>query len=147
MWSVIITSVLWSHGLAMVTYLRSCSPVATYHHQLQPFPWGTSVAQYSNSARPLVWPFAATRLMKTFLVYFAFLYLQQVLAPFSLLSNVFLGLGLAITFHYLLKDIPSSYDRSEFKSWKQLPLFLGTSIYAFEGIGVVSFHCFNHSLC
>ncbi|XP_050738418.1 proton-coupled amino acid transporter 4-like isoform X2 [Eriocheir sinensis] len=61
----------------------------------------------------------------------------KVLAPFSLLSNVFLGLGLAITFHYLLTDIPSSYDRSEFKSWKQLPLFLGTSIYAFEGIGVV----------
>ncbi|MPC26450.1 Proton-coupled amino acid transporter 4 [Portunus trituberculatus] len=60
-----------------------------------------------------------------------------VLAPFSLLSNVFLGLGLAITFHYLLMDIPSSYDRAEFKSWKQLPLFLGTSIYAFEGIGVV----------
>ncbi|XP_063861777.1 proton-coupled amino acid transporter 2-like isoform X4 [Scylla paramamosain] len=61
----------------------------------------------------------------------------KVLAPFSLLSNVFLGLGLAITFHYLLMDIPSSYDRAEFKSWKQLPLFLGTSIYAFEGIGVV----------
>ncbi|XP_042228127.1 proton-coupled amino acid transporter-like protein CG1139 [Homarus americanus] len=61
----------------------------------------------------------------------------KVLAPFSLISNVFLGLGLAITFHYLLQDIPSSYDRPEFKSWKQLPLFLGTSIYAFEGIGVV----------
>lgn len=61
----------------------------------------------------------------------------KVLAPFSLISNVFLGLGLAITFHYLLQDIPSSYDRPEFKSWEQLPLFLGTSIYAFEGIGVV----------
>ncbi|XP_071522232.1 neutral amino acid uniporter 4-like [Panulirus ornatus] len=61
----------------------------------------------------------------------------KVLAPFSLVSNVFLGLGLVITFHYLLQDIPSSYDRPEFKSWKQLPLFLGTSIYAFEGIGVV----------
>ncbi|XP_053651557.1 proton-coupled amino acid transporter-like protein CG1139 isoform X1 [Cherax quadricarinatus] len=61
----------------------------------------------------------------------------KVLAPFSLISNVFLGLGLAITFRYLLQDIPSSYDRPEFKSWKQLPLFLGTSIYAFEGIGVV----------
>ncbi|XP_045622971.1 neutral amino acid uniporter 4 isoform X2 [Procambarus clarkii] len=61
----------------------------------------------------------------------------KVLAPFSLVSNVFLGLGIAITFRYLLQDIPSSYDRPEFKSWKQLPLFLGTSIYAFEGIGVV----------
>ncbi|XP_037776225.1 proton-coupled amino acid transporter-like protein CG1139 [Penaeus monodon] len=61
----------------------------------------------------------------------------KVLAPFSLISNVFLGLGIAITFHYLLQDIPSSYDRPEFKSWKQLPLFVGTSIYAFEGIGVV----------
>lgn len=61
----------------------------------------------------------------------------KVLAPFSLISNVFLGLGLAITFHYLLQDIPSSYDRPEFTSFKQLPLFFGTAIYAFEGIGVV----------
>ncbi|XP_068201426.1 proton-coupled amino acid transporter-like protein CG1139 [Palaemon carinicauda] len=61
----------------------------------------------------------------------------KVLAPFSLISNVFIGLGLAITFHYLLQDIPSSYDRPEFKSWEEMPLFLGTSIYAFEGIGVV----------
>ncbi|XP_064117193.1 proton-coupled amino acid transporter-like protein CG1139 isoform X2 [Macrobrachium nipponense] len=61
----------------------------------------------------------------------------KVLAPFSLISNVFIGLGIAITFHYLLQDIPSSYDRPEFKSWEQMPLFLGTAIYAFEGIGVV----------
>jgi len=61
----------------------------------------------------------------------------KVLAPFSLISNVFLGLGLGITFFYLLQDIPNSYDRPQFKSWKELPLFLGTSIYAFEGIGVV----------
>ncbi|XP_076065718.1 proton-coupled amino acid transporter-like protein acs [Oratosquilla oratoria] len=61
----------------------------------------------------------------------------KVLAPFSLISNVFLGLGLAVTFHYILQDMPSSYDRPEFTSWKKLPLFIGTSIYAFEGIGVV----------
>ncbi|KAK7065350.1 hypothetical protein SK128_004658 [Halocaridina rubra] len=61
----------------------------------------------------------------------------KVLAPFSLLSNVFMGLGVAITFSFILKELPSSYDRPEFKSWAQLPLFLGTAIYAFEGIGVV----------
>ncbi|KAG0716570.1 Proton-coupled amino acid transporter 4 [Chionoecetes opilio] len=104
---------------------------------------------FSTGPAPLR-PFATTarRVLNSFLtltqlgfccVYVVFIAanVKQVLAPFSLLSNVFLGLGLAITFHYLLKDIPSSYDRSEFKSWKQLPLFLGTSIYAFEGIGVV----------
>ncbi|KAL7644449.1 UNVERIFIED_CONTAM: hypothetical protein RMT77_005281 [Armadillidium vulgare] len=61
----------------------------------------------------------------------------KVLAPFSLLSNFLLILGLSFCFYFLLQDLPSSADRKEFSSWAQLPLFLGTSIYAFEGIGVV----------
>lgn len=98
-----------------------------------------NVYKYQNLIEELI-PASFCYIQLSYLYIFNFfliIYLLQVLAPFSLISNVFLGLGIAITFHYLLQDIPSSYDRPEFKSWKQLPLFVGTSIYAFEGIGVV----------
>ena len=69
--------------------------------------------------------------------------LLQWLAPFSLISNILLCSGIGMSCYYLLSDLPYSYDRPEFTSWEQLPLFLGTSIYAFEGIGVVSrIYCF-----
>lgn len=46
-------------------------------------------------------------------------------------------LGLAITFHYMLQDLPRTDTVHGFATWGQLPLYFGTAIYAFEGIGVV----------
>lgn len=45
--------------------------------------------------------------------------------------------GIAITFHYMLHNLPHTSTRKGFASWSQLPLYFGTAIYAFEGIGVV----------
>ena len=55
----------------------------------------------------------------------------------SLISNACIIIGLGCLLTYLLTDLPSTYDRPQFTSLKELPLFMATSIYAFEGIGVV----------
>ena len=59
------------------------------------------------------------------------------LSPVSMLANILQFIGLGIIFYYLLQDIPYTWERKTFASWGQLPLYFGTAIYAFEGIGVV----------
>ncbi|XP_018898467.1 proton-coupled amino acid transporter-like protein pathetic isoform X2 [Bemisia tabaci] len=61
------------------------------------------------------------------------------LAPFSMISNLLVGIGITITFYYMFKDLPSldSVPHQHFSSFEQLPLFFGTAIFALEGIGVV----------
>lgn len=59
------------------------------------------------------------------------------LSPVSMLANLLQFGGLGCTFFYLLQDLPYSWERKAFAGWKQLPLFFGTAVYAFEGIGVV----------
>lgn len=46
-------------------------------------------------------------------------------------------IGLAITFHFMLQDLPKTKTVHGFAGWATLPLYFGTAIYAFEGIGVV----------
>lgn len=55
----------------------------------------------------------------------------------SLISNLCIFVGLVLLMTDLLHDLPNVHDRPQFASFKGLPLFLATSIYAFEGIGVV----------
>merc|ERR1712193_352405 len=45
--------------------------------------------------------------------------------------------GLGLVFFYLLQDLPATWERKAYADWKQYPLYFGTAIYAFEGIGVV----------
>ncbi|XP_017133923.1 proton-coupled amino acid transporter-like protein pathetic [Drosophila elegans] len=58
------------------------------------------------------------------------------LAPVSMVANVFMGLGLGITFWYLVQDLPSVESR-EFVTWGTLPQFFSITIFAMEAIGVV----------
>ncbi|KAA5621431.1 hypothetical protein F3G63_35885, partial [Pseudomonas aeruginosa] len=62
------------------------------------------------------------------------------LTPVSLVASIMTAWGLAITFYYILQDLPHSKEVNPIATWHQLPLYFGTAIYAFEGIGVVSFH-------
>lgn len=59
------------------------------------------------------------------------------LAPFSAVANVFMGIGLLITFYYLTQDMPAVSDRPLHTSLLKIPPFFGIVIFAMEAIGVV----------
>ena len=59
------------------------------------------------------------------------------LSPVSMLANILQFTGLGITFYYLFQDVPNFQDRKYVASISQFPLYFGTAIYAFEGIGIV----------
>ena len=59
------------------------------------------------------------------------------LAPFSAVANVFMGIGLLITFYYLTQDMPSISERELHTSILKIPPFFGIVIFAMEAIGVV----------
>jgi proton-coupled amino acid transporter len=59
------------------------------------------------------------------------------LAPFSMVANVFMGVGLLITFYYLTQDMPAVSDRPLHTSLLKIPPFFGIVIFAMEAIGVV----------
>ncbi|EDW79102.2 proton-coupled amino acid transporter-like protein pathetic isoform X1 [Drosophila tropicalis] len=58
------------------------------------------------------------------------------LAPVSMVANVFMGLGLFITFYYLVQDLPSLETR-KMVAIGTLPTFFSITIFAMEAIGVV----------
>ncbi|XP_055523880.1 proton-coupled amino acid transporter 1-like [Wyeomyia smithii] len=53
------------------------------------------------------------------------------------LANACMILGICITAYYAVQDLPSISERHYFSSWRQLPLYFGTAIFAFEGIALV----------
>ncbi|EEB18930.1 proton-coupled amino acid transporter, putative [Pediculus humanus corporis] len=59
------------------------------------------------------------------------------LAPFSMIANILMAVGIGISFYYVFNDLPHVTERKYFSSFQQLPLFFGTAIFALEGIGVV----------
>ncbi|KAH8395576.1 hypothetical protein KR222_000484, partial [Zaprionus bogoriensis] len=59
------------------------------------------------------------------------------LTPVSLVAAVLTVAGLAISFSYMLHDLPDVHTVKPVATWATLPLYFGTAIYAFEGIGVV----------
>ncbi|KAM8710602.1 hypothetical protein ACLKA7_017257 [Drosophila subpalustris] len=58
------------------------------------------------------------------------------LAPVSMVANVFMGLGLLLTFYYLVQDLPPIEERS-LVTLSTLPAFFSITIFAMEAIGVV----------
>lgn len=59
------------------------------------------------------------------------------LTPVSLIAALMTGWGLLVTFYYITQDLPHTSTVKAVASWYQLPLYFGTAIYAFEGIGMV----------
>ncbi|XP_030376711.1 proton-coupled amino acid transporter-like protein CG1139 isoform X2 [Scaptodrosophila lebanonensis] len=59
------------------------------------------------------------------------------LTPVSLFASLLTIAGLVICFTYILRDLPDVNTVKPVATWATLPLYFGTAIYAFEGIGVV----------
>ncbi|CAH1990064.1 unnamed protein product [Acanthoscelides obtectus] len=59
------------------------------------------------------------------------------LAPVSMIANVFMGIGLGITFYYLVTDVPPVSERNLVADISTYPVFFSITIFAIEAIGVV----------
>ncbi|KAL7638918.1 UNVERIFIED_CONTAM: hypothetical protein RMT77_010452 [Armadillidium vulgare] len=60
------------------------------------------------------------------------------LAPVSMIATASQFIGLIITFYYLVRDLPLvNMKVPAFAGWSTFPLFFGTAMYTFEGIGLV----------
>ncbi|KAK9882050.1 hypothetical protein WA026_018900 [Henosepilachna vigintioctopunctata] len=59
------------------------------------------------------------------------------LAPLSTIANVFMTTGLLFTIYYCVQDLPPISERIYVANIKTMPLFFGTAMFAFEGIGLV----------
>lgn len=59
------------------------------------------------------------------------------LAPLSTLANIFMCVGIIITLYFAVQELPSLNERRFVATLPQFPLFFGTALFAFEGIGLV----------
>lgn len=60
------------------------------------------------------------------------------MVPFSMLANICMMSGFAITLYYVFSNVQPISSVKLFSSVEQLPRFFATVIFAIEGIGVVS---------
>lgn len=59
------------------------------------------------------------------------------LAPLSTIANICMAAGVALTFYFAFQDLPDITERNYVGKPKDMPLFFGTAIFAFEGIALV----------
>ncbi|CAG2207895.1 PAT [Mytilus edulis] len=71
------------------------------------------------------------------LIPYTFIKELKLLAPFSMAANIFNFVGLVIIFQYLFRGLPDYRSRPASMPFDDLPLYFGTVIFSYEGIGLV----------
>ncbi|KAI9521287.1 hypothetical protein NQZ68_007601 [Dissostichus eleginoides] len=95
---------------------------------------------YTNQTQVLVPSFDSRLYMLCFLpavVLLVFVPDLKYLAPLSLVANIVMTASLILIYFYSLTNIQYPIDLPKVGRLKDYPLFFGTAIFAFEGIGVV----------
>ncbi|KAK7791681.1 hypothetical protein R5R35_002051 [Gryllus longicercus] len=59
------------------------------------------------------------------------------LVPLTSIANILMAAGIVATLYVVVQDLPPISSQEYVAHWSTMPLFFGTAIYAFEGIGLV----------
>ncbi|KAF5898572.1 proton-coupled amino acid transporter 4-like, partial [Clarias magur] len=76
-------------------------------------------------------------LLLPFLILLTFIRELSNMAPLCAAANLAMAASLALIFAYILTDVGDPRQLPYVSTWNKFPLFFGTAIFAFEGIGVV----------